>query len=83
VYCMARSRDVERCAFERANLIIGASDMVAMAQRNSHRMQGAQKASSTRHREEKLGSAVPLQRSVVRQWISPNVGRAGYVDLGL
>jgi hypothetical protein len=35
VYCIARRRDVDRCAFERANLMIGATDMVVMAQRIS------------------------------------------------
>jgi hypothetical protein len=35
---MARRRDVARCAFERANLIIGASDMVSGDQSN-HKIQ--------------------------------------------
>jgi hypothetical protein len=30
VYCIARRRDVDRCAFERANLMIGATDIVVM-----------------------------------------------------
>lgn len=32
MYCIARRRDVDRCAFERANLMIGAIDIVVMAQ---------------------------------------------------
>jgi hypothetical protein len=39
VYCIARRRDVDRCAFERANLMIGATDMVVMAQRISQKPQ--------------------------------------------
>ena len=33
MYCIARRRAVERCAFERANLIIGAIDIAITAQR--------------------------------------------------
>ena len=48
---MARRRDVERCAVERANLIIGAIVMAAVAQRKSHRSQRTHGATSARRRD--------------------------------
>jgi hypothetical protein len=55
---------VERCAFERANLMTGATDMVVMAQRMP---QTFHEATSPRQSEKELEGAGSFQWREVRQ----------------
>ena len=66
MYCIARRRDVDRCAFERANLMIGATDIVVMAQR----MPQTPQATSPRQRERRAEGARLFQWREVRRRIA-------------
>jgi hypothetical protein len=73
---------VERCAFERANLIIGASDMVAVTQRKSYRIQ---KPTKQREQGERTGirkcTTTPAESSPIARESAG--GRSCGVDPGL